>query len=196
MSTNSTIKIKRKDGTETGIYCHYDGYVEGVGATLQLAYNTAEKVEALLKLGDLSILGYYTDPKPGEEHSFDGKRQENVCVAYHRDRGEAFCQSNGSCEYIYTFDEREACWFVEEEQPVRDTEAQSFLSINTFWRHKKRLLLDAIMACDFTTMWNDDEFATAETVIEECKKKALEARADIIAQQAAEFNAYYGAYCD
>lgn len=29
MSTRSTIKIKRKDGTETAIYCHFDGYIEG-----------------------------------------------------------------------------------------------------------------------------------------------------------------------
>lgn len=44
MSTNSTISIKRADGTQTSIYCHWDGYIEGVGVTLQLAYNTAEKV--------------------------------------------------------------------------------------------------------------------------------------------------------
>lgn len=138
MSTNSTIKIKRADGTETGIYCHYDGYIEGVGATLQLAYNTAEKVEKLLKLGDLSTLGYYTEPAAEKgEHNFE-HRQENVCCAYHRDRGEDYRQSNSSDnEFIYTFDERDACWYVEEEQPVRDTEAQKFLSLNTFWRHKK-----------------------------------------------------------
>ena len=48
MSTNATIKIKRIDGTTTSINCHYDGYIEGVGVILQLAYNTADKIEKLL----------------------------------------------------------------------------------------------------------------------------------------------------
>lgn len=52
------------------------------------------------------------------------------------------------------------------------------------------------MSCNFETMWSDDEFATANTVIDECKKKALEARADLIKQAAEEYNAYYSAYCD
>lgn len=109
MSTNSTIKIQRKDGTETSIYCHWDGYIEGVGVTLQLAYNTAEKVEELLKLGDLSSLRYYTEPKKGT-HDFEHP-QESVCVAYHRDRGEDFRQSAGMREYNYTFVEDEAVWY-------------------------------------------------------------------------------------
>jgi len=44
MSTNATIAIQRKDGTRTAIYLHYDGYIEGAGTTLQLAFNTADKV--------------------------------------------------------------------------------------------------------------------------------------------------------
>ena len=195
MSTNSTIKIKRTDGTETAIYCHYDGYIEGVGTTLQLAYNTAEKVEELLKLGDLSTLGYYPNPKEGEEHSFEGKRQENVCVAYHRDRGEDFRQSNGMCEYIYTFDEAEAVWYVEEEHSVRDTEAQQVLCLDMFWRYKKRLLLDAIMAADYNC-WCADEFADFGEVVMQCMKKALDARNEIIDKERKEYESFYRAYCD
>ena len=195
MSTNSTIKIKRKDGTETGIYCHWDGYVEGVGVTLQLAYNTAEKVEKLLALGDLSVLGYYTEPK-GSEHNFENP-EKNVCVAYCRDRGEEFSQTSGNNEeFIYTFDEAEAVWYVEEEQRVANTEAIKTLCMNCFYRRKQRLLLDAIFCCDFAGGWEDDEFTTADMIVENCTKKAVEARQAIIDEREKEYEANYRAFCD
>lgn len=198
MSTNSTIRINRADGTQTGIYCHWDGYVSGVGTILQLAYNTAEKVEELLKLGDLSSLGYYIIPEEGKEHSVDGERQEDVCLAYHRDRGEEFIQSDGDNEFIYTFDEKEAVWYVEEEQYVSDTKAQELLSMGSFWRKKKRLLLDAIICTNEKeySYWKDDEFAKAGHVIEACIKKAQEARKEIVERQQDEYKSYYRAYCD
>lgn len=193
MSTNSTIKIKRTDGTETGIYCHNDGYIEGVGTTLQLAYNTAEKVENLLKLGDLSVLGYYTEPKT-REHCFESP-EENICVAYHRDRGEKFRQSNGDNEYIYTFDETEAVWYVERECYIEGTDAQKFLGIDCYHKKEKLLLLEAIMQCNFGG-WDYDEFAAADNVIPVCIDKALEPRREFIRQQQERHEAYYRAYCD
>jgi hypothetical protein len=197
MSTNSTISIKRADGTKTAIYCHYDGYIEGAGVILQLAYNTAEKVEELLKLGDLSTLGYYTEANEEKsEHNFE-KPQENVCVAYHRDRGESFNQSSGMREYNYTFDEREAVWYVEKEEWKDDTTACRMLNVDGFCSYHKSLLLDAIISCtNIEEVWQDDEFAKAGEVIETCKKKAREARAEIIKQKQEEHEAYYRAYCD
>lgn len=197
MSTNSTISIKRANGTETSIYCHYDGHIEGVGVTLQLAYNTAEKVEELLKLGDLSSLGYYTEPNEEKgEHNFE-KPQENVCCAYHRDRGESFRQSSGKNEYNYIFDEIEAVWYVESEEWKNDTTANHLLSVGGFCSYRKSLLLDEIMNCnDIEEIWRDDEFAKAGEVIETCKKKALEARAEIMKEKQEEHEAYYRAYCD
>ena len=76
MSTRSTIGIENGDGTTTYIYCHWDGYLDWNGRMLIEHYNTKERVEALIALGDLSALN--------EEIS--------VCVAYHRDRGEEFRQ--------------------------------------------------------------------------------------------------------
>lgn len=197
MSTNSTISIKRADGTKTSIYCHYDGYIEGVGVTLQLAYNTAEKVEELLELGDLSTLGYYTEPDAEKgKHDFES-RQENVCVAYHRDRGESFHQSSGTNEYNYTFDESEAVWYVEEEKRVEDTAADRLLDIGGFYGYQKSLLLDAIMSCtNIEDGWKDDEFAKAGEVVETCKKQALAARAEIMREKQEQNEAYYRAYCD
>ena len=59
-----------------------------VGAILLDHYNTKEKLEKLLELGDLSLLDIKTEPDPNLPHSFDGVRQDDVCVAYGRDRGE------------------------------------------------------------------------------------------------------------
>jgi hypothetical protein len=46
MSTRSMIGIQQEDGKIEAIYCHYDGYPEGVGQTLADHYQTTDKVEA------------------------------------------------------------------------------------------------------------------------------------------------------
>lgn len=56
MATRSTIAIQEKDLSIRAIYCHWDGYPEGVGATLAEHYNSTEKAEALIKLGGFSAL--------------------------------------------------------------------------------------------------------------------------------------------
>jgi hypothetical protein len=71
MSTRSRIAIENQDGTVDSIYCHFDGYLSGVGKTLFNHYDQ-EKLEKLLELGDISSLG---------ESTID-------TIAYHRDRGE------------------------------------------------------------------------------------------------------------
>lgn len=57
MSTRSFIcKYDADKKAYRAIYCHFDGYVEGVGALLDANYNTESKVDALLDLGDISFL--------------------------------------------------------------------------------------------------------------------------------------------
>jgi hypothetical protein len=56
MSTRSRIGIENQDGTTTSIYCHFDGYISGVGKLLKEYYTTQAKVKALIKLGDISSL--------------------------------------------------------------------------------------------------------------------------------------------
>ena len=56
MGTRSTITAKCTDGKWRAIYCHWDGYLDGVGAALLVNYNTQEKVEALIAKGDHSII--------------------------------------------------------------------------------------------------------------------------------------------
>jgi hypothetical protein len=87
MSTRSNIGIQNDDGTITAIYCHFDGYPEGVGDTLRTAYTDGEKVKALIALGNISSLAENVAPPPGVNHSFDN-RANSVTTAYMRDRGE------------------------------------------------------------------------------------------------------------
>ena len=89
MSTRSLISIKLPDDTYRTIYCHSDGYLMHNGAMLIDHFKTREKVEELLNLGDISLLRPNLNPDPKQLHNFDyDKRQEDVVVAYHRDRGE------------------------------------------------------------------------------------------------------------
>jgi hypothetical protein len=92
MSTRSIIGKVNEDGTISAVYCHFDGYVSGVGATLAEHYQDAAKVEALIALGDLSRLG----SEIGEAHDFNvptytlpgDHPMRGWTRAYGRDRGE------------------------------------------------------------------------------------------------------------
>ena len=57
MSTRSTIEIVREDGSRQRIYAHWDGYLAHNGHILYHKYDTAEKVEVLIALGNISSLG-------------------------------------------------------------------------------------------------------------------------------------------
>lgn len=199
MSTNANIRIKRADGTQTGIYLHWDGYIEHAGLILQFCYNTAEKVEKLLSLGNLSIIGEYTEPQNGEKHDFSHP-VDNVCVAYHRDRGDEFQQSFCDEEFVYTFDEEEAVWRVSCEEYIRDTKAQEYLELGTQYVYRNALLLDEIIdkvsVINSTSGLVDDEIAESGLIVETCIKKAIEARKEIIEEKRKEAEAYYRAYCD
>ncbi len=83
MGTRSTIAIQNEDGTVTGIYCHWDGYLSHNGDILQKFYTTEEKVRALIALGDLSSLS----EQIGSKHDFNNA-PDGECNAYGRDRGE------------------------------------------------------------------------------------------------------------
>jgi hypothetical protein len=113
MATRSLIGKLNSDNTVDYIYCHWDGYLEHNGRILHEHYNTLEKVDALLALGDLSSLGN----EIGEKHDFDfhlSKPGEDWCTAYGRDRGETgvsvktttfelYPTSNWTTDYQYLF---------------------------------------------------------------------------------------------
>ena len=72
MATRSTIAIQNLDGTVFQVYCHWDGYLEHNGKILFEHYNTREKVEELIRMGNLSSLAPTIDE----------------CVFYKRDKRE------------------------------------------------------------------------------------------------------------
>lgn len=96
MATRSYIGTV-EDNKVKYIYCHFDGYLEGVGRILAKNYNTPFKVNALLELGDISEL----------------RETPETCVAYHRDKGEKFNSAGShlkdliikddSVDYVYLF---------------------------------------------------------------------------------------------
>ena len=74
MSTSAAIGIKLPDGSVKAIRLNWDGYVAHAGAILGGWYKTAEAVNDLIALGDLSEINETVES----------------CVAYHRDRGEQY----------------------------------------------------------------------------------------------------------
>ena len=85
MSTRCHIGIENADGTITAIYCHNDGSRKAVGGVLATHYTDVEKVQRLIKLGDISSLGERVDPTG--DHSWR-EPETGTTVSYHRDRGE------------------------------------------------------------------------------------------------------------
>lgn len=129
MGTSSSIAIERHDGTVAQITSHWDGYYSHVGRILLESYSTAERLEELIALGNLSSLG----PELGEPHAFDWHCQDPEayerlghvwCTAYGRDRGEAeqearvfenfaqFLEQAYFQEYNYCF--RKGAWLTED----------------------------------------------------------------------------------
>jgi hypothetical protein len=88
MSTRCNIAyLDRFTGKVSSIYCHYDGYPDGVGETLNEFYSTDSAARALIALGDISSLRKYHAPRLDQPHSFVTPAPD-VTIAYTRDRGE------------------------------------------------------------------------------------------------------------
>lgn len=120
MSTRSSITVKLPNGKYVGIYCHFDGYVEGphgVGYKLVKYYNSQRRASNLVKLGHISILGRFIKTK--KPHDYENQRK-GITVAYHRDRGEDYSRAEGDSwsevvqtiagAYAYLFEDGQ--WFV------------------------------------------------------------------------------------
>ena len=56
MSTRGRLGIELADGSVLSIYNHFDSYPEFLGVKLVEHFNTREKVEALVDLGDISAV--------------------------------------------------------------------------------------------------------------------------------------------
>lgn len=129
MSTRCLIGVARRVGSGwfppiDYIYCHNDGYPSYVGEALEAFYNTHEKAERLLALGDLSSIG--VEPVPFADNAeyerdlvervrrhvkypakcsssavTDGRGMEGN-AAHHTNHCGSFVQeADGSIEYLY-----------------------------------------------------------------------------------------------
>jgi hypothetical protein len=92
MATRSTIALDLDKNHVKVIYCHFDGYPEHHLPILTEHYNTVEKINELLDLGDLSVLNITPD----------------TCIAYGRDRYEKGTEArklNKAIEYTQNFED-------------------------------------------------------------------------------------------
>lgn len=197
MSTNANIRIYREDGSKTGIYLHSDGYIDCAGIYLQRFYSTPESVEKLLALGNLSALGRFIPEKREEFMKYDEELghefpdyDRDFCIPYTMWRNEAFCQSMQDAEYVYIYVERYRCWIVQEEQKIHS----DILDEDWYGGMNSRFLIDAIQSDVQEHWWK--EWEKEGVTLESCIKAAHDARADMLAERAREYDAYYRAYCD
>ena len=86
MSTPSVIACHTEDGY-LSIYCHNDGYPDHMLSMLKNNYNSPEKAQDLVSLGDASCIYERLVPSKDSGHSFDHP-ERGVCIFYTRDRGE------------------------------------------------------------------------------------------------------------
>lgn len=102
MATRSTISIRNADGTYTGIYAHWDGYLSHNGEILRQHYTDEAKIRQLMALGDISVLA----EEIGEKHAWRNPHDIGTfehdewqaqygrwCVSYGRDRGDPDCEA-------------------------------------------------------------------------------------------------------
>lgn len=118
MSTRSTISVVLPDCSIRTVYCHFDGYLMGVGRTLLLHYDSQELAELITSFGSISVLSQRIEPIG--DHTFN-KPESGTCIFYARDRGDPiltkyfisksdFNISNSHQDYNYVF--YNDCWRV------------------------------------------------------------------------------------
>lgn len=95
MGTRSLIGVETDDNCIEYVYCHFDGYPSYNGVILFENYKDEETARELISHGGMSSLGKKIHPDPSKPHSYD-RRQEDVTVFYHRDRGESLVIDKGS----------------------------------------------------------------------------------------------------
>ena len=80
MSTRGRIGVIKKVGSVESIYCHFDGYLEGVGKMLNDNYQNYNDIKELIKLGNIS----------GLKEKVNSNNKDEETIAYHRNKGEDY----------------------------------------------------------------------------------------------------------
>ena len=71
MSTPSTINVKTTNGDIKSIYCHFDGYPDHHVPILLNHYDSQEKAEELIALGNLSSLEESMEKPEGKDRGHE-----------------------------------------------------------------------------------------------------------------------------
>ena len=145
MSTRSNVGILDNDtGKVEGIYVHYDGYPSGIGKVLLKHYDSGERVQALIDLGNASYLEPEMSKPKG--HSFN-KPVKGYSVFYGRDRGEegnesqkhknldAYLDYQDWTDYVYYYDFDKEKWYWQD--VYEKTGKWNDLSKTDFDKYKK-----------------------------------------------------------
>jgi len=104
MSTRSMIGVVDNAGQVSAAYCHFDGYLEGVGRTLANHWNSKEDAMRLVIVGgNMRALGdtfdscdFFLDNDPFDMYSSIDEFVDEM--------------SDSDCEYLYLF--VDGCWVV------------------------------------------------------------------------------------
>ena len=105
MGTRSTIALEFADGSVSQVYCHWDGYLSGVGDQLERGFRDPFKLQELIDGGDMSCIG---EPYTARGESYEDcspRRYQNV------DEYFAECQQE-EYDYILRLVRGNAVWFV------------------------------------------------------------------------------------
>ena len=121
MATRSIIGKCESNGSIVAIYCHWNGYPDNNGNLLLNYWTNELKINALMKLGNLSSLG----KEIGSKQDFNRPTDTDWCLAYGRDRRQTkqnavkldslddFVEYTKSCgaDYAYLWEEGNwLCW--------------------------------------------------------------------------------------
>jgi hypothetical protein len=108
MSTRGRLGIQLSDGSILSIYNHFDSYSEGLGLKLVEHFNTKEKVQELVDLGDISCiwtnLGFNQETLP-ETGPLPYSARGEDCPPQVSDDLDYFLKLTNECggEYAYVF---------------------------------------------------------------------------------------------
>lgn len=129
MGTRSTIALEYADGTIEEVYCRWDGYIDGVGKTLQDHYMDPFKVQQLVSQGAMSSL-----KESVNDCSFYTKRGEDLVVNCYSNFKD-YCNRGRGEEYNYILRQIDgkATWFV---------------TSDTAWKSLEQVILDMEVAED------------------------------------------------
>jgi len=107
MSTRSLIAAQLEDGSFVSTYCHFDGYISGVGSTLYHNFNDAESAYEIADMGYLSSL--YPDLS---ENTLADNHANHDDPVYYPSLDDLVSEAKNGIDYVYVWDNDLDAWTV------------------------------------------------------------------------------------